>query len=118
MVVRLCRFAAAAALLLTTPLAAQQNVPMRGNTPVAPPGFKVPPLPDAPIRYETAEGQNVRVAVHVRGIQRGWSMAPIAPDTLLVSERPGRIRIVRNGVLDPQPVAGVPAGLASMLDLA
>jgi glucose/arabinose dehydrogenase len=117
MVVRLCRFAAAAAVLLTMPLAAQQNVPMRGNTPVAPPGFKVPPLPDAPIRYETAEGQNVRVAVHVRGIQRGWSMASIAPDTLLVTERPGRVRIVRNGVLDPQPVAGVPAGVASMLDL-
>jgi glucose/arabinose dehydrogenase len=118
MVVRFCRFAAAAVVLLTMPLAAQQNVPMRGNTPVAPPGFKTPPLPDAPLRYETAEGQNIRVAVHVRGIQRGWSMAAIAPGTLLVSERPGRIRIVRNGVLDPQPVAGVPAGVASMLDLA
>ena len=47
MVRRLYRFAAAAVVLLTMPLAAQQNVPMRGGTPVAPPGFKVPPLPDA-----------------------------------------------------------------------
>ena len=35
---------------------------MRGNTPVAPQGIKIPPLPDAPVRYETAEGQTIRVA--------------------------------------------------------
>ena len=27
---------------------------------------------------------------------------------MLVTERAGRLRIIRNGVLDPQPVAGVP----------
>ena len=39
-----------------------------------------------------------------------------------MTERPGRLRIVRNGVLDPTPVAGVPAvpaqGLAGLMDLA
>src|SRR5687767_4215541 len=29
------------------PVLAQQEVPMRGNTPIAPQGIKVPPLPDA-----------------------------------------------------------------------
>jgi glucose/arabinose dehydrogenase len=31
---------------------------------------------------------------------------------MLVTERPGRLRIVRNGVLDPNPIAGVPTVLA------
>ena len=28
--------------------------------------------------------------------------------TMLVTERNGRLRIIRNGVLDPKPIAGVP----------
>jgi glucose/arabinose dehydrogenase len=45
------------------------------------------------------------------------------PDTsILVTERPGRLRIIRNGILDPTPVAGTPAvqaqGLAGLMDLA
>ena len=110
----------AALVALAMPLVAQQTVQMRGDTPVAPPGYKTPPLPDAPVRYETAEGQNIKVGVYVRGLQRPWSLVSVSPDTLLVTERPGRIRVVRNGVLDPQPVAGAPAsrGNSSMLDLA
>ena len=27
---------------------------------------------------------------------------------MLITERPGRLRIVRNGVLDPQPISGIP----------
>lgn len=32
---------------------------------------------------------------------------------MLVTERPGRVRIVRNGVLDPTAIGGVPAVFAS-----
>jgi aldose sugar dehydrogenase len=103
------------------PLAAQQEVPMRNNTPVAPQGIKIPPLPDAPVRYETAEGQNIRVSVFARGFTNGWSMAWVSDDTILVAERGGQIKVVRNGVVDPQPVAGAPVargqGLSGM-DLA
>jgi aldose sugar dehydrogenase len=35
-------------------------------------------------------------------------MAFVADDTMLITERPGRIRVIRNGVLDPEPVRGVP----------
>src|SRR5688572_32823101 len=100
------RFAAAALSVLAVSLAAQQEVPMRGNTPVAPQGIKVPALPDAPVRYETAEGQNIRVSVYARGFRNGWSLAFVSDDTILVAERGGAIRVVRNGVVDPQPVAG------------
>jgi len=100
---------------------AQQEVPMRNNTPVAPQGIKIPPLPEAPVRYETAEGQTIRVSVLARGFTNGWSMAFVSDDTILVAERGGQIKAVRNGVVDPQPVTGAPAargqGLSGM-DLA
>ena len=102
------RLAAFALVILAVPLAAQQEVPMRGTTPVAPQGIKIPPLPDAPVRYETAEGQNIRVSVYARGFRNPWSMAFVSADTILVAERGGAIRVVRNGVVDPQPVAGGP----------
>ena len=94
--------------ILALPLAAQQEVPMRNNTPVAPQGIKIPPLPDAPVRYETAEGQTIRVSVVARGFTNGWSMAFVDDDTILVAERGGQIKAVRKGVLDPQPVSGGP----------
>ena len=59
-------------VMLAVPLAAQQEVPMRGNTPVAPQGIRIPPLPDAPVRYETAEGQTIRVSVFARGFRNPW----------------------------------------------
>ena len=43
------RLLALALIVLAAPMAAQQEVPMRGNTPVAPQGIKIPPLPDAPV---------------------------------------------------------------------
>jgi len=36
-------------------------------------------------------------------------MAFLPDGNLLVTERPGRLRIVRDGVLDPTPIAGLPA---------
>ena len=103
------------ALGLGPALFAQQEVPMRGNTPVAPQGIKIPPLPDTPVRYETAEGQNIRVSVYARGFRNPWSMAFVSADTILVAERGGAIRVVRNGVVDPQPVAGGPEAIGAGL---
>jgi glucose/arabinose dehydrogenase len=41
---------------------------------------------------------------------------------MLVTERDGRLRVIRNGVVDPQPVDGVPAvrraGLVGLMDIA
>lgn len=50
-----------------------------------------------------------RIDTIARGLEAPWSIA-IAPDgRLFVTERPGRIRIVREGVLDPTPWAVLPA---------
>jgi aldose sugar dehydrogenase len=107
--------AAAALAALAVPLSAQQEVPMRGNTPVAPQGIKIPPLPEAPVRYETAEGQTIQVSVYARGFQNPWSMAFVSDDTILVAERGGAIKAVRNGVVDPTPVTGGPVAIGSGL---
>ncbi len=108
--------AAAALVAIVVPLAAQQDVPVgRGGTPVAPQGIKIPPVPAAPVRFETGEGQTIRVSVYARGFQNPWSMAWVSDDTMLVAERGGAIKIVRNGVVDPQPVPGAPRAVAAGL---
>jgi glucose/arabinose dehydrogenase len=61
------------------------------------------------MEFDTAEGQRIRVVVVARGLIYPWSLAFLPDGGMLVTERTGKLRIIRNGVLDPQPVAGVPA---------
>jgi len=49
-----------------------------------------------------------RVVTVVDGLEIPWSMAWLPGGDMLVTERPGRLRIVRNGALLPNPVPGVP----------
>ncbi|MDX2222350.1 MAG: PQQ-dependent sugar dehydrogenase [Rhodospirillaceae bacterium] len=46
--------------------------------------------------------------VLIEGLERPWGMAWLPDGTLLITERTGRLRVVRDGKLDPAPVAGVP----------
>ena len=66
---------AAIVALLSTAGAAQQKVPFRGDTPIAPSGIPKIPLPDQPVVYDTAEGQRIRVVVHASGLSHPWSLA-------------------------------------------
>ena len=56
------------------------------------------------------EGGKIRVVTIATGLVHPWSIA-VLPDgkTLLVAEA-GRIRVIRDGVLDPVPAYTVPAG--------
>ncbi|HEY7190866.1 MAG TPA: PQQ-dependent sugar dehydrogenase, partial [Vicinamibacterales bacterium] len=107
---------------LVLPLDAQRKVPANNGTPVAPSGLKVGLAPDKPVDYQTAEGQNIRVSVIARGLSSPWSLQFVGSDTMLVTERTGRLRVIRNGVLYPAPVAGSPdvrsAGLCGLFDVA
>ena len=100
---------------------AQQTVPFRNNTPIAPQGIVIPPLPDKPVVYHTAEGQNIRVVVVTKGLSHPWGLAFLPDGGLLVTERGGKLRVIRNGVLDPTPVSGVPTvrsgGLNGLMDV-
>jgi glucose/arabinose dehydrogenase len=90
--------------------AGQQKVPMTPiGIPVAPTGLANRPLPKLPMEFDTGEGQRIRVSAVVTGLENPWTVAWLPDGTMLVTERPGRLRVVRNGKLDPKPVAGAPA---------
>lgn len=44
----------------------------------------------------------------IRGLNRPFSMAFLPDGTLLVTERAGQLRLVRDGVVDPRPIGGMP----------
>ena len=93
------------------------------KAPTAPPAINwpSPPLADGPIVLDTGIQHQIRLIV-TKGLNQPWSMAFLPDGAILITERPGRLRIVRNGVLDPNPVAGLPQiqaqGLAGLMDLA
>src|SRR5580658_8029371 len=105
--------------------AQQAGGPQSGavRAPTAPPAiiWPSPPLPDGPIVLDTGIQHQIRLIV-TKGLVQPWSMAFLPDGGILVTERPGRLRIVRNGVLDPNPIAGVPKvqsqGLSGLMDLA
>ena len=107
------------ALALT---AQAQQQPARPATARPRPGIPVPPPGDGPFIYDTAEQHKIRVVVETKGLVHPWSLVFLPDGRMMVSERPGRIRFIKDGVLDPVPVSGLPevrhGGLAGLLDLA
>jgi glucose/arabinose dehydrogenase len=69
------------------------------------------PAPAAPREFQTIS-QPIRVVPFVAGLAAPWSIAFLPNRDMLVTEKVGRLRIVRGGTLDPQPIAGVPEVLA------
>jgi len=54
-------------------------------------------------------GENFKVVTVAEGLKNPWSMAWLPNGDMLVTERGGTLRIIRDGKLLPEPVAGVPA---------
>ena len=65
------------------------------------------PLPDGPLIIETAEAR-IRLVTITRELSHPWGLAFLPDGRMLVTERAGRLRVIRDGVLDPQPITGVP----------
>jgi aldose sugar dehydrogenase len=102
-------------------LAAQQAVPFENGVPVAPAGFEPQAIPEAAIEYNTAEVMRIRVVPVARGLVNPWSLAFLPDGTLLVTEKEGRLRLIRRDALDPKPVPGVPTvrvqGRSGLMDV-
>lgn len=75
----------------------------------------MPPLGDGPFEYTTGEPLKIRVSVLTRGLEKPWSLAFLPDGGMLITERPGRVRLFRNGKLEPEPLAGVPAVRFSLI---
>ena len=93
-----------------------------GHAQQAPPlGIPTPPLGPGPWVFDTAEQHRIRVSVVAR-LSHPWAIAFLPDGGMLITERPGRLRIVRDGVLDPQPISGVPTvrtdGNGGLMDIA
>ncbi|MEC7765708.1 MAG: PQQ-dependent sugar dehydrogenase [Pseudomonadota bacterium] len=59
-------------------------------------------------RVYYAAHHDYRVVTVTEGLMRPWSMAWLPSGDMLVTEMPGRLRIVRDGQLLPEAVPGVP----------
>jgi len=80
-------------------------------------------LGDGPWTYNTSErNTRIKVSVVTKGLSHPWSIVWLPNGDMLVTERAGRLRIIRNGVLDPEPIQGVPkvqaGGTSGLLDIA
>jgi aldose sugar dehydrogenase len=109
---------------LLAALVAQAQQPARtvntGTTP-KPINWPSPPLPDGPIPIETGIERNLQLVI-TKGLVQPWSMAFLPDGDILVTERPGRLRLVHHGVLQPEPIAGLPPiyarGIGGLMDIA
>jgi glucose/arabinose dehydrogenase len=84
----------------------------RGVVPPGPRPFPSPPLGDGPWIYSTLEQRDMKVSVVTKGLSHPWSLAFLPDRSILITERIGRLRLVRNGMLHPVPVAGTPQVLS------
>ena len=102
-----------AATLATSAALAQRTVPFNSGIPIAPNGLADRPLKKGPFNYATGEGQDIRVVVVTKALAFPFSITFLPDGTMLVTERAGRLRVIRNGKLDPKPVSGGPAAFSA-----
>lgn len=65
---------------------------------------------------------DLKVEVFAEGLEVPWAIDFLDANTALITEKPGRVRMVKNGKMLPQPVAGTPSvlneGQGGLLDVA
>ena len=88
----------------------------------APPSLPPVALPDHPVVFESAEQPQLRVVVVADQLSHPWGLAFLPGGEILVTERSGQLRVIRDGRLAATPIGAVPAvhavGLAGLMDVA
>jgi glucose/arabinose dehydrogenase len=81
-------------------------------------GAEEPPIPK---KLETMD-YNVNVEIFAEGLEVPWAIDFTDKNTALITERPGKLRIVKNGKLQTEPVKNIPKvlneGQGGLLDVA
>jgi glucose/arabinose dehydrogenase len=112
--------AGAAALLAGSAALAQTGAPVEQGEPNVP-EFS-PAFAEQTRAPEALSDVEFDVETVAEGLEHPWAVAVTPDGPVLVTERPGRLRVVRDGELLPDPVAGLPEVLAEeqggLLDVA
>jgi aldose sugar dehydrogenase len=87
---------AAGLLALTTPIGALSQPPAAQNVRL--------PGPDEPLVLSAGAGQQIRVVLVANELAGPWDMAFLPRGDILVTESPGRLRVIRDGKLVAEPV--------------
>ena len=85
-------------------------------------GIPVDPLGEGPWVFDTAEQHKIEVSVVARGLTHPWAIAFLPDGGMLLTERDGRLRLVKNDKLVERPISGVPEvrtdGNGGLMDVA
>ena len=87
-------------------------------------GVPAAALPDGPVVHYSADQPRIRVVPITTGLSHPWGLAFLRNGDILVTERnAGTLRVIRDGVLDPRPIPGVPevftgTRLTGLMDIA
>jgi glucose/arabinose dehydrogenase len=69
----------------------------------------------------TSEKANFKVELLTDQLENPWGMVQLPDGSFLVTERPGRLRVIRDGELVAEPITGIPnvfaAGQGGLLDI-
>lgn len=90
-------------ILLVALLTCLSGCPAPADTPSE--STSAPPADSSPIKSETTSFQ---ISTLLEGLDRPWGLAFLPGNELLITERSGRLRRVRDGVLQKEPLQGVP----------
>ena len=109
-------------LFMTLASGSSPSAQQAAGAPVAPQGARgggrgpapTDTLGAGPWDLGTGRGR-LHVSALTKGLDHPWGIAFLPDGNVLVTERPGRLRVVRNGVLDPTPLGPVPQTLAVSL---
>jgi glucose/arabinose dehydrogenase len=108
-------FATARALTLSGLVALQVSAPQacdERRTPEPAPGTTPPvttPPGGGPVEnFTAADGTRYGVQIVASDLELPWSLAWTTDGRMFFTERPGRVRVFRNGAVDPQPMLTIP----------
>lgn len=81
---------------------------------------KMPEGP-VPLSGDVPEATGWTAETVIEGLEHPWGIVWISDTDMLITERPGRLRIVNDGILHPDPLTGVPEvfadGQGGLLDI-
>ncbi|MQA91955.1 MAG: PQQ-dependent sugar dehydrogenase [Gemmatimonas sp.] len=70
--------------------------------------FLVVPAPSLDAQAYQSEEHAFQVTTVAEGLEHPWSAAFLPNGDILVTERPGRLRLIQDGQVQPEPIGGVP----------